>query len=268
LKQLFHIDNPADNQAKQILSLRIGEKHACFSVSNKGAAGLFEAAYFETEGWNENELAALLSENPVLNNSFYQVLIAYDYPQSIQVPVSAYRQEEGSGLLQSLYGYTADAAIITETIPAWQLNTIFSVPKEVLEWVTKKFPTAASWHQYSVSIRNMLAGDENGSLQIDFRKEDFTVMAARQSKLLLAQTYAYSTPEDVLYCLLKIIQQFSLSQEKTGIYLSGLIDKESSLYKELYQYFIQIELRDTEWQTGDCPAHFFTTLNDLARCES
>jgi hypothetical protein len=268
LKQLFHIDNPGDDQAQQVLSLRLGEKHACFAVSNKDADILYKAAYFETNGWNENELSILLNENPVLKNSFYQVLIAYDYPQSIQVPVSAYQPEEGSTILHNLYGYTGDAVVITEIIPAWQLNSVFSVPGHLREWVNKTFPTATCRHQYSVSILNMTAGSAHGSLLVDFRKEDFTVVAAKQSKLLLAQTFAYSTPEDVLYYLLKITQQFSLSQENTTIYLSGLVDIGSSLYKELYQYFIQIALRDTGWKTGEYPAHFFTSLNDLARCVS
>jgi Protein of unknown function (DUF3822) len=85
---------------------------------------------------------------------------------------------------------------------------------------------------------------------------------------LLAQTYSYTAPEDIVYYLLRIVQQFALSAEEVTVILSGLIDKESALYKELYQYFLQIELRSVSWNTGDYPAHFFSSLNDLARCES
>jgi hypothetical protein len=92
---------------------------------------------------------------------------------------------------------------------------------------------------------------------------------AKDSKLILAQSFPYSTPEDVVYYLLKACQQFSLSQKEVSVHLSGLIDKQSSLFKELYQYFIHPEFREAGWNSGsEFPAHFFTSLNDLAQCAS
>ncbi|MBL0129692.1 MAG: hypothetical protein IPP43_00005, partial [Chitinophagaceae bacterium] len=47
------------------------------------------------------------------------------------------------------------------------------------------------------------------------------------------------------------------------------IDKQSSLYKELYQYFIGVEFSDASWNSmREFPDHFFTSLNDLAKCVS
>ncbi|HNA96743.1 MAG TPA: DUF3822 domain-containing protein, partial [Chitinophagaceae bacterium] len=65
-------------------------------------------------------------------------------------------------------------------------------------------------------------------------------------------------------------QQFSLSQQTVSVRLSGLIDKQSALYKDLYQYFREITFREAGWHTvePEYPAHFFTSLNDLAPCVS
>lgn len=252
----------------QILSIRIGEKHLCFSVSNKQADQLFSLAYCTSAEWNETELNDLIAAYPVLNNSFYQVLIAYDYIESSLVPIQDYRHEESAALLGSLFGKASAAITIAESIPEWQLYNVFGVPKEITDWVNKKFPSAKSWHQYSVGTRRISGADESGSLLVDFKKEDITILVARQGKLLLAQTYEYSTPEDVLYYLLRITQQFSLSREECKIQLSGLVDQQSSLYKELYQYFIHLNFREATWNSGEYPHHFFTSLNDLARCAS
>ena len=122
--------------------------------------------------------------------------------------------------------------------------------------------------ELSLGIKNIDSADA-GSLTVDFQKDNFTVIAAKGIHFLLAQTFEYVTPADVLYYLLKICQQFSLSQQELQLQLSGLIDKQSSMYNELYQYFINIEFRDANWKMiNDYPAHFFTSLNDLARCES
>lgn len=267
LKQLFHIENPADTGVQQVLSLRIGEKHIAFSITSKNAAELFQLAYCTAEEWNETELGELLLTYPVLKNQFYQVYVAYDTKESVLVPIQEYRFEEGSQLVSSLYGAASAAVTIAESVAEWQLYNVYGVPKEIQEWITRSFPTAKCRHQYSLGLKQIQSNPQ-GHLYVDFRKEDFTVMAATQGKLLLAQTYSYTTPEDIVYYLLRIVQQFALSAEEVTVILSGLIDKESALYKELYQYFLQIEFRSVSWNAGDYPAHFFSSLNDLARCES
>ncbi len=137
-------------------------------------------------------------------------------------------------------------------------------------WTSKQFAAGKFWHQYSVAIKNLKATDEAGYLIVDFRTDDFTIFVAANNKLLLAQTFVYTTPEDVLFQLLKICEQFSLSQKTVVLSLAGMIDQQSALYKELHQYFLHIEFRNASWNIPDdeYPAHFFTSLNDLAQCAS
>ena len=90
----------------------------------------------------------------------------------------------------------------------------------------------------------------------------------------MAQTYYYLKPEDVIFNLLKTCNRFSFSQDDVLLKVSGLIERQSALFKELYQFFLRIEFRNApDWgsiSTGEVayPAHYFTTLNDLAQCAS
>lgn len=251
-----------------MLSLRVGEKHIGFAVTDKSGDALCELAYCNADGWNENELAEFFVAYPILSSSFLAVLVAYDYPQSIVIPSADLKQEDAGLLLNSSFHINNQSAIV-EAIPHWQLYNVFMAPKEIQEWISGKFPAAKSGHQYSLEIKSVNAADNNGNIQVDFRKDDFTILVARESKLLLANAFEYSTPEDVLYYLLKICQQFSLQQQEVQLQLSGLVDKKSTLYNELYQYFIHVKFREASWNAqGEYPAHFFTSLNDLARCVS
>jgi Protein of unknown function (DUF3822) len=267
LKQLFHIENSVDQSVQQVLSLRIGEGHAAFSITNKSASELFQLAVCTIEGWDQNELADFIAAYPVLQHSFYQVFVAYDFSEATVLPQKDYYYENAGLLLSSLYGKAAATITIAEPVADWQIHTVYGVPKQVQDWVTNHFPSAQCRHQYSIGIKNV-ANTENGSFLVDFRKNDFTIIAERKGKLLLIQTYAYSTPEDVLYYMLKIAAVNSLSASGLQIQLSGLVDQKSALYKELYQYFLHIEFRDSSWKNAEYPAHFFTSLNDLARCAS
>ena len=114
----------------------------------------------------------------------------------------------------------------------------------------------------------MNTAPDHGIIYVDFRTDDFIISVAMNSKLLLARSFSYSIPEDVIYQLLNVCKQFGLSQQHVKLSLSGLIDKQSALYKEIFQYFIHVGFREATWNNEDYPAHFFTSFNDLARCVS
>lgn len=269
MKQLFHIDNATSENEQQILSLRLGKKHISFAISNKSGSELYELAYCSIDSCNDNELNDFHSTFLSLQNSFYQIQIVYDFPESILITSKDYKSEDAALLLSTAGCNSATVNIVSELIADWQLYNIYAVPKEIQEWMGRKFPSASFRHQYSLGIKSINAAEKGGSLSVDIRKDDFSMIAAKSSKILLTQTFEYSTPEDILFYLLKTCQQFSLSQREVQLQISGLIDKQSALYKELYQYFICIEFRAANWNVrSDYPAHFFTSLNDLAKCVS
>ena len=271
LKQLFNIEasEPGD-LSQQVLSLRIGQKHCCFARTDKTGNELFSLAYYSHDGSDRNVVAGIFNDHPILQESYFKVLAAYDYPQSTLVPQQLYKAEESQSLLTRLYGVNGTSTVISEPVRGWELYNVYAVPREMHEWMKKKFSAGNYWHQYTIAIRNKAGNVSGGLLQVDLRPEDFTVVALQDGKLLLAQTFVYATPEDILYYLLKICQENGLSQQEVVLSISGLIEKQSALYKDLYQYFIHIEFRNASWNLpkNDYPAHFFTSLNDLAQCAS
>lgn len=268
MKQLFHIEGRDTENVLHVLSLRLGEKHISFAITGKSGNELYELAYCSIDR-DKDPPSDFFSKYPSLQNSFYQVLIAYDHPQTVLTPSAIYQPETAQLFLRTLHGVVAGSSIISELIPTWQLYNTYAVPQELLKWMNQKFPAARSWHQYSLAVKKINAAGEAGHLLLDFRTDDFTLLVAKNSKILLARCFPYASPEDVLYYLLKTCRQFSLSPKEVNLQLSGLVDKDSSLFKELYQYFINLEFRGADWDTGtDYPAHFFTSLNDLAQCAS
>lgn len=268
MKQLFHIESSLSKNEQPVLSLAFGERHGSFAIGDKTGNELYELGYCITEEWNSDSLPDFFSAYHCLKGQFYQVRIAYDYPEAVFIP-SAANVQDGAALLKTLFGKVNGRNVISELIPEWQLYNTYSVPAGLQQWLNNKYPTANYYHQYSIAIKDSGASGENGTLVADFRTDDFTLLATKNSRLLLSSAFDYTTPEDVIFYLLKTCQEFSLSQKDVQLRLSGLIDKQSALYKELYQYFISIEFREANWNAGnEYPAHFFTSLNDLARCAS
>jgi hypothetical protein len=269
LKKLFHIDNKEGNPDEQVLSLRIGASHCSYVITDLTGEDLFRLGYYSYETADHNPVELLYMAEPSLDVSFSKVLAGYDFEQSTLVPETYFKKEDANNLLQSLYGVNGTKTVVTEPVTDWQLFNVYAIPKEMHEWMKHKFTSGNYWHQYTIGLKN-LVNVEEGQLFVDLRSTDFTVIATRGNQLLIAQTFLYSTPEDVLYYLLKLCQEFQLSQKTVRLSLSGLIEKNSALYKELYQYFIQLHFRESTWEVANAelPAHFFTSLNDLSRCAS
>lgn len=272
MKQVFHIVSEADNQSNDtILLVRTGERHFGFAVTSPGGQELYKLAWYTGADIEEKELQEIYQKHPELSGEFSRTVVCFDHAHSVLVPQVYYKQEEAFTLLKSLYGTQQGDLLMTEYVEDWQIQNVYAAPKGITDWISRHFTESERWHAYTIGLRNTGFIDPNGLLSADFRPDSFSLLVTKANKLLLAQTYTYSTPADVLYYLLSACQQFGLTQETVQLVLSGLITKESALYKELYNYFLQIKFREPEWSLqGDqqYPSHFFTSLNDLAKCAS
>ena len=272
MKQVFTI--PTDQvptKENSNLSIRIGERHVGFALTNMEDGSLQLLSWYTGQRVSVPELDELYRLHPQLSLPYTRIRICYDHPQSMLIPMEVYNEANNRQLLETGYGITEYDEVFCENISNWQIHNTYAVPAEIHHWAIQTFSRAKFAHQYSVAIKTLTAIDEQAQLSVDFRSEDFTVLVSKDNELKLAQTFPYSSPSDVIYYLLNCCNAFELPGESTRVSISGLVDKESILYRELYQYFLGIAFRLPEWprvKGENYPSHFFTSLNDLARCES
>jgi hypothetical protein len=68
------------------------------------------------------------------------------------------------------------------------------VPKDIHNCISRKFPEGKYWHNYSIAVKNIAGTDTGGSISLDLGTNDFTLLAGKDNKLLLAQNFSYSIP--------------------------------------------------------------------------
>lgn len=252
--------------------MRIGERHYSFAITDKPGSELYSLAYYSADEMNADMLAAIFLNHMEMHSSFYEVQVSYDHSGSVLVPLQYHNADGAKTLLNTMYGNTMRSFVISEAVNEWQLYNVYAVPTEVYEWVNRKFPACKFRHNYTLAVR-MMPADPADHILVDFNTDEFSFIVVKENKLQIAQTFSYSSPEDILYYLLKACNEFSLSRAEIQIFISGLIEKESQLYRELYQYFLNTKFREPAWNVPPTegyryPPHFFTSLNDLARCVS
>ena len=274
VKQIFNISAEGEHKPGQkVLSVRIGAQHCNFAISGFNSDQLFRLVWYSGNEITETDLGEIYIRHAEMRETFFKVLVCYDHPQSIFVPDNLYKHEDARLMLETMYGKNGKDVVMAETVVNWQVQNVYSIPQDLKTWVKQHFPDADYIHNHTIAAKHINATDFEGGMMTDFREHDFSVIVNKANKLLMVQTFSYAAPSDVIYYLLKICKEFSFLQEQVRVTISGLIEKESALYRELYQYFLNIQFREPLWQIPVSqqeyyPVHFFTSLNDLALCAS
>jgi hypothetical protein len=86
------------------------------------------------------------------------------------------------------------------------------------------------------------------------------MMAVKDNALQLATSITYQSSKDCLYYILYTAQQLNLPMNETVVLVSGFIDINSALYKDLYQYIPLLQPAEKGMLKDEYPAHYFTTF--------
>lgn len=266
--------NQVSDPAKSILLIEAGDRYCCLGSMTAVGKELKRLDYFTTDDADEENLPGkILASYPEWNERFYKVVIGYSFAEKILVPDALYKYDDAVALLNAGFGTGVHITVIAEPVAEKQLHTIFRMPTAMHDWAAAKFTNIQYFHTVSLLLKKNKDTDKN-LLCVDIKSETFSILVFKEGKLLLAQNREYSSPEDVLYYLLKITEQFSFSQQEVRLLLSGLIEEESTLYRELYKYFIHLEFESIpegikpDAVFSEHPSHYFSSLLNLAACVS
>jgi len=145
----------------------------------------------------------------------------------------------------------------------------YRIPTSTYEALQSQFPHAGNMHQYSLLLKEP-ATLEN-KLCIIFYTRKIVVSLIKDEKYQLINSYNYHSPEDVGYILLNLCRQFDI--QNIRIEVSGLLEENSALYKELYKFFTDISFKILSEKTivseeiAKYPSHYFSYLFAIDSCE-
>lgn len=265
LKTLFDIGQENEGSSEHTLLLELGKDHcssALFHKANNTIDRIRLTTYDELE--TGNYLPAILAS--LKQTTYRSVVVCSAFPQALLFP-SKYFQKDYAAL--DLVYETPAQDYFHDSIPEWQMVTAYSLPQLVSRQLHDSFPSAYYFHCYTPTIKIYNGYIADQQLSVHFTDQFFRVLVKKDAAIHLAQTYAYKTPLDVAYYLLNICYEFNLSQQDVFLILSGPVDKDSSLFSNLQQYFTNIHFAQQPEITlpqSPYPQYYFTSLYNLAAC--
>ena len=271
MKTLFEI-MPGDLEPGSCnLTCELAGDLFCFTLENEEQHLFSGVALYQFEQEDPDPVAALealLERQPLLKNRFARTCIVFSGPESVLIPFSLYSSLENSNVLNLVHGdLTNNDLVQTDLVSEAGVYNAYRIPRQLDVFLAKNFPGAEKTHLYS----SLLKGQQpENILLVILYPERFTVLLRAENRTRLIQTYTYAGVTDVSYTLLNLSRTFGVPD--IPVTISGLVDRDSALYKEIYQYFTSVTLAalPDHYQYSDAirehPAHYFSHVFALASC--
>jgi hypothetical protein len=285
------IDAHASESA--LLLMEVNETSFIYVIVDENQK-LLRAAYFSlspAEGRNlADAIREIVDTQEILQHDFRQSVVVYNFSETTLIPGSVYNHEANRDLVDLLFGNLKKGLVLSEKGNNSELHTLYRIPAAVHSLLQQKFSAGKYWHIYTLWLSHLekSISEEPENIYLVFASDKVLAAVFKNRQLQLMQSFAYTTPEDVVYHLLHCCEQLSLSQDDCLLHISGYIDEDSALFNEIKKYFLRIEFDKVEQSKPvnvmeevpatelplpeeataptEYPAHYFSYLQKLALC--
>ena len=275
MKIAFKIPPVVDNFSDLHLLVEAGEEDISFLIFSKNPLSIKGYySYNLSKHISPAEYAAaikkIILEEDVLKQIFISVNIFYNFNASTLIPTVYFIDEEKNNVCNLMFGQDKAAICFHENVKNQNIKLVYRVPDKVYETLNLAFPKNIFAHSTSEQI-NLMASKSN-TLQCIVSHANIKILLFKEGKIQLVQYFDYETPADVCYHLLNVCERFQIPAASINIILSGMIDRDSSLFTEVYKYFLHVSFSAAFREViiaenlQELPPHFYHHLTALAQC--
>ena len=226
-----------------------GLSFCCFNTLNNTITSFNEVRFdtFHKATKTEDLFAGAFSDYPELKESYDEILVIHNSNLSTFVPEPLFDENFlGSYLQYNTKVFETDFFAFDE-IANCQMNTVYIPYVNINNFFIDQFGTFDYKHANSILVSKLLIGSKNNpekKMFIHINSGHFEIIVLQNQKLLLFNSFEYSTPEDFLYYILFTAEQLGLNPEEFPLELIGKIDAESDYYQLAYKYIRNVSLID------------------------
>ena len=229
----------------------------------------------------ENSINVSLNEHLISAINYYQfskksydhVYVNYYNQQFTLCPNSYYDAANNRSLLEFNTGTISDKIICTDDINT-NIKLIYAIDEALKSALDLIFPNHQLKHTLTVLAKLILQTEEliKETVILQIHSNYIEVVVKQDQKLVLANQFAITTHEDILYYVLFILEQYQLNPLTANITIVGNVDATSGLIISLKKYIKNIRLalghKTINWSNiNGMPQHFNYTLLNRLFCE-
>ena len=230
----------------------------------------------ENFSWKSHLEFATTKSKILRQYEFSKARICITSSQYTLVPEALHHPGDEQAYFNLNFKNVSDVLVHRSHVNAYDLFTIYSIENELQKELTHLFQDPKFIHHSDVllnSVNRLSRNNSNKQVFINVRQDEMDIIVTEGKKLILMNTFTRNSNEDVLYYTLFVCEQLGIDPERTPFTLLGEVEKESALFKLLYNYVRKISFGERTRtlsfsnKFNDIPAHFYHTLFNLALCE-
>lgn len=188
------------------------------------------------------KISGIMSKASILQRQFKGVYYNFLSSKDVVVPSSIGSEDK----YKPIYDFSHDMNELDELhkntmeISGANIDILFTIPNYVAIDLLELHPGVKFVSSVKPFLNKALEVDkksgDNTSVHVQVCKDFFYICVLEQEKLMLCNSFQYQNVDELVYYILSVYKQVGLDVDKTGLVLSGFIDKEGQEVKLLKQY--------------------------------
>ena len=193
-----------------------------------------------------DQLKHVFNTDDVLKNSFSRVFVIHDNELSTLVPKPLFNEDCLADYLKFNSKILKSDFITYDDITVNDSVNVYVPYININNFIYDKFGTFTFKHVSTILVEQVLWIEKHSNIP----KIYVNVSKINNSKLVLYNTFDYSTKEDFIYYILFTAEQLELNPETLHLVFIGDIDSKDELYAMAYKYirFVFLGSRDDNYK--------------------
>ena len=191
----------------------------------------------------QKELKQLLETNKIHTATFSEVLVIHRNNLYCLVPKSLFKEENIRDYLKYNAKILTGDLIVFDEIDNFDMVNVYVPLVNINNYVYELFGEFTYKHSATIIVPSLLNNKSKDTVcyvHTDGNQMDITL--TNNKKLLLFNSFDYSSTDDFMYYLLFTLEQLELDNEIVKLRLFGEVEEESELYKECHKHIKNVSI--------------------------
>ena len=187
----------------------------------------------------QNQLEHLFNTEQILQNSFSKVYLIHENELSALVPKPLFNEDCLADYLKFNSKILKSDFIAFDNIEINDSVNVYMPYVNINNFIYEKFGTFTFKHFSTILIQQILLIEKNADtpkVYAHINSNHFEIVIVKKGKLILYNTFEYSSKEDFIYYVLFAAEQLKLNPETLKLIFIGEVTKDDDLYHIAYKY--------------------------------
>ena len=215
-------------------------------------------------------------EDTLLKEPYRVTKIVFTTPHFTLIPNKFYNDAQRPIYFENLTDLPDNTVFETDSLKNIDFKNVYALEKPMFGFTLTTFPQAKRFHVFTALIQGcqkMAEMRQGHQIFANIRDGFVQILFFDGKDLVFANAYPFQTPQDLIYYIMMVYEQFKLNPESIPLSISGNMTEDSDIFKYIYRYIRLVNFisAPTYFRLGQeftgVPQHFYFDLFSIKLCE-